>query len=61
MRKIISAILSSALAVSAVGIAPLHSEAAGSQYEFEDGMITSTGENSAKIGTRTAATQERSK
>ena len=51
MRKIISAILSSALAVSAVGIAPLHSEAAGSQYEFEDGMITSTGENSAEIGT----------
>ena len=55
MKKLILAIISSALAVSTMAIAPFHSDAAGDQYEFEEGTISSTGENSAEISALSGA------
>ncbi|HNZ99662.1 glycosyl hydrolase [Ruminococcus sp.] len=55
MKKLISAIISSALAVSTMAIAPFQSDAAGDQYEFEEGTISSTGENSAEISALSGA------
>ena len=56
MKKILSVILSSAIAASsAAAIMPLGADAAGSQYEFENGVIGGSGENPAAVSTVTGA------
>lgn len=48
MKKIISMILSSALAAGMIPVVPFTANAGGGQYEFEDGKIVSTAENAAE-------------
>ena len=49
MKKIIPVLLSSMLAFSSIEPLPLRTEAAGSQYEFEDGTVSNSGENAAEL------------
>ena len=50
MKKVLSALLSSAIIVSNVSALPLNTNAAWKgQYEFEKGKIVNSGENSAEI------------
>ena len=48
MKKVISMILSSALALSSMPFVTFSSNADGNQYEFEDGTIVNSGENGAE-------------
>ena len=51
MKKILSLMMSSAMLMGTLPLVPLQTNAAGSQYEFEEGTISNSGENAAEITT----------
>ena len=55
MKKILTAILVSALSLNSLVTAPMSADAAGSTYEFENGSIYDTGDNVTSVVTLSGA------
>lgn len=55
MKKFLSFMMSSAMLVESLPFIPTYANAAGDQYEFEDGTISNSGENGAEICSVTGA------
>ena len=55
MKKLASLMMASALVMGTMSVFPMQANAAAGQYEFEDGIISSSGENGAETVTVSGA------